>query len=831
MTKKSYLCIHGHFYQPPRENPWIEEIETQDHVGGGYHDWNERISWECYRPNALARILDSGEQIEDIINNFELISFNIGPTLLSWLEKHDKGTYDRIIEADKKSAKGHNGHGNALAQGYNHMIMPLATRRDKVTQVKWGIADFTKRFGRQPEGLWLPETACNEETLEVLVEEGIKFTILSPHQAEKIKSLSDSNWSDVSHGNIDPTRAYRCFLNNNSGKHIDIFFYDGPVSKAVAFDDLLYDAKIYANRLEQAKNPLRKHAELINIATDGETYGHHKLYGDRVLAYLLRVEAPKRGFIITNYGEYLEKFPPEYEVKMRSGENGLGTSWSCPHGVKRWMEHCGCRGGGDSHWRQDWRKPLREAFDWLREQVGEIFTKEGSRYFKDPWEARHGYVQIVLERSADLRREFFHEHSQHNLSPQEIVQALKLLEMQRNAMLMYTSCGWFFTELSGEETVQVIKYATRALQLAENVSGQNLASEFSKRLSEAKSNSEFFKDGLGVFDYLIRPTIATLEKVVSHFAISSLFRHRNEKFKVYCYELSDIDSRKETTDDLTIVFGHVKVRSTITLEEIDAAYALLQSELYDFYCYVRPYQDIKDYFNLRHELFSEFALDHRNRTGKVIYDHFGTEYFSLRDLFKEEKRNILEALSKDGLDRFQELYEEIYEKHKRMIDVCRMAKIPLPEEFQFVVEHKLSSDFNRLITERIFSHPDVFDKAYTIRAWAKESGLKLNRVPSQQYLTKKLNKHMADLSLQWDSEKVKNCHQITKVAQRLGIDIDKRMAQENYFTVIAKLECDPAYLAAVAGQGILDFIDLGGQLAINMERFKASLQKLLINPT
>lgn len=831
MNKKTYLCIHGHFYQPPRENPWIEAIEKQDNAGADYHNWNDRICTECYRPNALARILDSRGNVNDIINNFELMSFNVGPTLLSWLEEYRPKTYERILEADRLSAKAHGGHGNAIAQAYNHMIMPLANERDKVTQVKWGIYDFVKRFARKPESMWLPETACNEETLDVLIDEGMKYLILSPHQADKMRHLKDEHWTDVANGSIDPTRAYRCFSKKNPEKYIDIFFYDGPVSKAVAFDNLLYDSRIYADRLESARDPHRTHTQIINLATDGETYGHHRLYGDRVLAYLLRYEAAKRNFVITNYGEFLENFPPEYEVKIKSGDNGLGTSWSCPHGVKRWAEHCGCRGGGDDHWRQDWRKPLRETFDWLRDELAGVFEKEGGGYFKDVWQARNDYIQVILDRSAQARKKFFEAHQKRHLTPEEITLCLKLLEMQRSAMLMYTSCGWFFTELSGEETVQVIKYATRALQLAESVSNVDLTHEFMKKLSKAKSNIEFFRDGLGVYDHLVRPSVTTLEKVVSHFAVSSFFKERSDKFKIYCYELESIDQRREALDDLALCFGHVKVRSMVTLEEIDAVYALLQSEIYDFYCYVKPFADIKDYHQLKHELFSEFNLAHRNKVGGMIYEHFGTDYFSLKDLFKEEKIQILEALSRDGLERFKELYEDLYQRHRRIIDVYRMAQIPLPEAYRFIVEHRLSDDFNQLVTERLLSSDEAIDKANAIRMWAKEAGLKLNRAPSQEFLTKKLNKNMNSLLGQWNDDQVKECHRIAGIAERLGVVIDNRQAQENYLAIVEKIETDAQYLPAVVGQGIIDFIELGYQLAVNVDRFKDNLTKLIVNPT
>ena len=828
--KKTYLCLHGHFYQPPRENPWIEEIETQENVGDGYHDWNERISWECYRPNALARILDAKQSIEDIVNNFSLISFNIGPTLLSWLEKYDHRAYERILEADGDSVRAHHGHGNAVAQVYNHIIMPLANRRDKFTQVKWGIEDFKKRFNRQPESLWLSETACDEETLEVLIEAGMKFLILSPYQAESVRDIGGSHWRDVRSGNIDPTQPYRYFLKDNSEKYIDVFFYDGPISKAVAFDDLLFDAKIYANRLESAKDHHHKHSELIHVATDGETYGHHKTYGDRVLAYLLKVEAPNRGFTITNYGEYLENFPPQQEVKINFGADNQGTSWSCQHGVKRWLEHCGCRGGGEGHWRQDWRKPLRQTFDWLRDELAKVFESKGSEYFHDVWEARNDYIQVVLDRGLEARKEFFKKHAKRILSHEEVVICMKLLEMQRNCMLMYTSCGWFFTEISGEETVQVIKYAARALQLAQGIVNIDLTPGFVQRLSLAKSNIEYFKNGLGIYEYLVRPSVFTLEKVVSHFAISSLFKPHSDKFKIYCYEFNNIHVRKEQLEDLTLCVGHVKVRSTITLEEIDAVYVLLQSELYDFYCYVKPFADIPNYQDLSEQIFSEFTQGHRNKMGKIIYDYFGKEYYSLKDLFKEEKSRILELLSRSGSDRFKDLCEEIYQKHRRMIDVYRMAKIPLPEEYRFIVEHKLSDDFNQLVIENIFTDSDAFDKAHTIRIWAKEAGLKLYRNPSEKFLTKRLNQHMEDLCSRWDDEKVKDACRIGRMCEKLGIEIDKRMAQENYLVIVQQLEVGGLYLTSVSGVGILNFIELGGFLAVNIDKIKPNLEKLIMNP-
>ena len=367
MGNKNYLTIHGHFYQPPRENPWLEAIELQDSALPK-HDWNERVNAECYNPNSVSKIVDNRNRILDVVNNYERMSFNFGPTLLSWLENHAPLTYDRIIKADVKSVLEHDGHGNAIAQVYNHMIMPLANENDKQTQVKWGIKDFVYRFGRQPEGMWLAETAVDDDTLRVLVENGIKFTVLSPYQAQRVKPINDSNWQDVSWGNIDPARSYRYYIKSAPGKYIDLFFYDGAISKSVAFDELLKDGNKFIKRLKEGVSQNRNYNQLVNIATDGESYGHHTKFGDMSLAYVLKVKAEDEGFILTNYGEYLDKFRSDWEVDIKQA-----SSWSCFHGVGRWKEDCGCSTGGHPGWNQKWRKPLREALDYLRDELSVLY--------------------------------------------------------------------------------------------------------------------------------------------------------------------------------------------------------------------------------------------------------------------------------------------------------------------------------------------------------------------------------------------------------------------------------------------------------------------------
>ncbi|HEX9897667.1 MAG TPA: DUF3536 domain-containing protein, partial [Candidatus Methylomirabilis sp.] len=476
---KRYVCIHGHFYQPPRENPWLEEVELQDSAYP-FHDWNERIGAECYAPNSAARILDAEKRIGEIINNYGRISFNFGPTLLSWLERARPQTYRSILEADRRSRKRFSGHGSALAQAYNHLIMPLANSRDKRTQVLWGLADFRHRFGREPEGMWLPETAVDLETLDLLAQEGIRFTLLAPHQAGRVRKIGDKQWQNVGGARIDPRMPYLCPL--PSGRHIVLFFYDGPASRDVAFSDLLRDGARFADRLlggfDDADRP-----QMAHIATDGETYGHHHRFGEMALAFCLRHIEGGEQARLTIYGEYLEKHPPTHEVEILEE-----TSWSCAHGVERWRADCGCRIGGENDWTQAWRGPLRDALDWLRDALIPPFEQAMAPLVDDPWEARDAYVEVLLDRSPQNVRDFLGRRSGRELAPEETIRALRLLEMQRHAMLMYTSCGWFFDEVSGIETTQVLYYAGRVLQLAREACDVDLEAEFLARLEKVPSN-------------------------------------------------------------------------------------------------------------------------------------------------------------------------------------------------------------------------------------------------------------------------------------------------------------------------------------------------------
>lgn len=482
---ETHVCIHSHFYQPPRENPWLEEVEPEPSASP-YHDWNERITAECYAPNSAARITDSDGRIEAIRNNFASISFNFGPTLLGWMELKAPATYASILEADAESMKRFDGHGSALAQPYNHMIMPLATARDRRTQVAWGVADFRRRFGRDPEGMWLPETAVDLDTLEALAESGIRFTVLAPNQAARVRAQG-GEWRDVGQEGPDTTVSYHQRL--PSGREMALFFYDGPTSRAVAFEKLLDDGESLAGRLMAiVRSRDEAGGGLVHIATDGETYGHHHGHGDMALAVALGRIEREPGVRLSNYALYLAEHPPEHEVQISED-----TAWSCAHGVERWRSDCGCCTGGEADWNQAWRAPLRDSLDGLSSDLARVFEHKAQGVLKDPWMARDAYIEVVLgsnaERAAFLEAWFIGDGDE----DQEL--ALRLLEMQRCAMLMFASCGWFFNDLAGIETRQILLYAARALDLADSAGAADVREPFLGKLSQARGNGPEARNG------------------------------------------------------------------------------------------------------------------------------------------------------------------------------------------------------------------------------------------------------------------------------------------------------------------------------------------------
>lgn len=824
--KEVFLTIHGHFYQPPRENPWLEAIELQDSALP-FHDWNERINKECYNPNSVSKIVDSRNKILDIVNNYEYMSFNFGPTLLSWMEKFAPLTYERIIKADIESIAAHNGHGNAMAQVYNHIIMPLANEHDKETQIKWGIQDFEYRFGRKPEGIWLAETAVDDDTLRLLEANGIKFTVLSPYQALKIREEGSKDWQDVSWGNIDPARSYRYYIKYAPGKYIDLFFYDGAISRSVAFDELLKDGNKFAKRLREGVSDLRDYPQLVNIATDGESYGHHTKFGDMALAYVMHVKAKDEGFTITNYAEYLDKYRSNYEADIKQA-----SSWSCFHGVGRWKEDCGCSTGGHPGWNQKWRKPLREALDYLRDELVKIFENEGPKYFnKDVWEVRNNYISVILDRGSMNVSKFQRENFNENLSDTEKVRAMELLEIQRQAMLMYTSCGWFFSEISGIETVQIMKYAARAMQLAANFSKKDFEKRFLEILEEAKSNITEYGTGKDIFEKFVKPSIITMKQIASLWAISSLYQEFEEEENIYCYKVLKQDYQRVQKGNSAFVVGKIEIQSRITLEKSQLVFALMQYSSGDFHCAIKQFSDDIEFNNMKNNLIKTFMLNPITEIIRALDEYFGKEYFTLKDIFIEERRKILQILLKDKLNKFARTYEEMYDEGKGSIYHMQNLGLAIPDEFKIAASYALSRKFNDLIIHSGgFVDPSITQQAIDINYEAKKMGTKLDKTPSNKIFAKKINQNLNRLTYGLEIQQAEVILELFDYIEKLELEVDIAEAQNTYF---AKIYIHMDEIIAISAESkrksdkqlIEMLLDIGEKLNINTDFYRTKLVK------
>lgn len=711
MTK--YICIHGHFYQPPRENAWLEEIQLQESAQP-FHDWNERITAECYGPNAASRILDKDDYIINIVNNYANISFNFGATLLSWMEEHAPEAYQGILEADKLSQQNFSGHGSAMAQVYNHLIMPLANRRDKETQVKWGIADFEHRFGRKPEGMWLAETAVDIETLEVLAEQGIQFTLLAPRQAHQVKSLNadeSADWQDVSGTRIDTRHAYLCKL--PSGKVMNLFFYNGPISQEVAFKGLLMDGHYFAERVMSIFDPKDTAPQLAHIATDGESYGHHHRHGDMALAFGLDYIKKHPEVQLTNYGEFLEKCPPEYEVRIY--EN---SSWSCVHGVERWRSACGCTNNSGHHLQ--WRAPLRQALNWLRDELDTVFEQKMMEFVKKPWKVRNNYIDIILNRNEANVQAFIKKYAQQDLKNGELTQFIRLLEMQRNTQLMFTSCGWFFDDISRIEAIQILQYADRAMQLAENVSDTQLGSEFMQRLITAPSNYPYFKNGAGVFEKKVSPARLGLSSVAMHHAVYSLFEDLPENFEVLNYRTVNENYERLEAGNVVLSMGKVQANSNITYSENHYAFAVLYLGQHHIMGNTSRTLSAADFEAMKTQMKAAFEESNISEVIRVMHDYLGTGEFSFWNLLKDEQRKVLQHITQEDLLQAEMGYKKIYDRNYNTMKVLKAAHLPIPRLFLKNLEVVINSELRQFFQKKRVQPQRLEKLAEEVQKWDVE---------------------------------------------------------------------------------------------------------------
>jgi alpha-amylase/alpha-mannosidase (GH57 family) len=773
---KRFICIHGHFYQPPRENPWLETVETQDSAAP-YHDWNERICAECYATNGAARIQNNRNQITRIVNNYARISFNFGPTLLSWLKENAPRTYRMILDGERRSRKSYGGHSSAMAQVYNHIIMPLASTRDRITQIRWGIADYRRHYGAPPEGMWLAETAVDTESLELLAQNGIKFTLLAPSQCKRMRALRDgAPWIETPSASVDPTHPY--LVRFPSGAAIAVFFYNGPASRAIAFEGLLNSGEAFAARLRNSfrDNP---HPQLSHVATDGESYGHHHKHGEMALAYALRLLERDRTVKLTNYARFLEQFPPEYECEIVED-----SSWSCIHGVERWRSNCGCNGGRP--FNQLWRAPLRQALDALRDSIAPLTELEGGKLFRDVWAARNAYIDVVLSRGSEQVERFFSAHASHTLSDDERVRALELMEMQRHAQLMYTSCGWFFDDIGGIETVQIIAYAARVLQLAKQVFGAQadaLEPAFLARMAEAKSNEARFGDGAQIYRNCVATMELGLEQVAAHYAISSVFSSFGDETDLFCYRVRRISFAIHTSGRGRLALGRAHVASAITGHQQSFSFAVLHFGDQNITAAVKPCTDAD---SAAFEAFSAQAEEHVQRARfpeviRLLDREYGSVDYSLTSLFSDEQRRIVELILNSTLWDIENSLTTIYEDHASLLHYLSQAGLPRPPALTLAAGFAINAGLRRALE----SDPVDIAQMRSFLALAKADQVPLETATLSYIADQRMKRAMVELQMSAGSlEMLDRTLTLARNLVELPIELNLWQAQNIWYEIL-----------------------------------------------
>ncbi len=784
----AFICIHGHFYQPPRENPWLERVETQPSAEP-YHDWNQRITRECYAPNAAARLLDESGRIRQIVSNYARMSFNFGPTLLSWFAAERPEMIEALRSADLLSRQRFSGHGSALAQAYNHMILPLAAPRDRETQIIWGLEAFHHYFGRPAEGMWLPETAVDTPTLEALAAAGVRFTLLAPHQAGRVRPLAGGDWQDVSGARIDTRRAYQALL--PSGRPLALFFYDGPASRAIAFEGLLDDGGAFARRLIELAGPEDGRPRLAHVATDGESYGHHHAHGDMALAYCLdqldsaavQPQAPQ----LTNYGEFLARFPPQDEVEII--EN---SSWSCAHGIERWRADCGCNSGGKPDWRQRWRGPLRAALDGLRDALAPRFEARAQTLFRDPWRARDAYIEIVLDRSSRNVREFFARHAPPHavLDDAAISQGLQLLELQRQAMLMYTSCGWFFDDISGIETVQVLAYAARAVELAARLFPGSWRELLLHPLESAAGNVALYPDGRQVYEKLVDPMRIPFSSLAVWYGVTILLNHALTPTGHACYRLRGRHARLWRAGDTRLALGEVEVRSRITWESARFHYGLLHRGAHNFSGGVRPAaaappdaSEIEQAFNSGNLA----AASNQLQTWSEWSDN------ALHLLFREAQREVLERVLAQELDHTDRVYRQLYEHHVPLLLFLHASHNPVPPGLRLAAEFSLYG----ALRQELHAHPLAPASLTALLQEIERAGINVDFPRLAPLLSRRLSEAAAAARQHaQDRDRLRELRETAEFVRRFPVHVDTWQAENDLFALLQS-----AWPAAAARQG------------------------------
>jgi len=776
------LVIHGHFYQPPRENPWTGMVDNEPSARPD-HDWNERVHRECYRPNAFARVFDNFGRVSRIANNFAHMSFNVGPTLLDWMQENDPIAYLRVLEADRVSAKANRGHGNAIAQGYNHAILPLCNERDRRTQIRWGLADFRHRFGREAESMWLPETAANDATLAALLDEGLRYVILAPNQAERIRRPGDEQWTNVSSSEIDPGIAYRWLHPDGSGRELALFFYDGPIARSVAFEGVLASSQAFVGRLSQGANG---EGRLVHIATDGESYGHHTKFGERALAHALLYEAPKAGFRVTNYGAYLEEHPPVIEAAIKPGPDGEGTSWSCAHGVGRWARDCGCETGARRGWNQAWRTPLRRALDIVRDEAARVFDESRDDLFIDPWSARDRYIELILDSTQD-KGAWLAPLAPRPLNEAERERALSLLEIQRFCQLMYTSCGWFFADISGIESIQVMKYAARAMDLMEDLGLATPREAFMEALGEAQANVAEYGTGADLFARSVEPLRTTPSRVAAHLAISGLVNGSDADQTLAGFRVHASQTRKQRHGRVVRWTGRIELEDLATTRRHDFAVASMHLGGVDFYCALRPYPGNQRFQAATVKFWSSDRTASLPVLLRTAQQEFGPEEHGLQSVFPDGLQLISRLVFGDVVSRFAGEYVHLYETNERILAMLGEAGFELPAALRSAAEFTFSRRFDEAMQRAGGSRDaQAYEDAVAIAEEAERRGYGFDRTAAGAVFGHLVAEGVAGAVAEPAADRYRKVTRLAQMGVRLGLVDQLGRAQEILYAAIER---------------------------------------------
>ena len=756
--------------------------------------------------------VDKNGRIARIVNNYSGISFNFGPTLLSWLAAEDPETYHRILEADKESQERFSGHGSALAQAYNHAILPLCNTRDKFTQISWGIRDFSHRFGRLPEGMWIPETAVDIETLDLMAQMGIRFAILAPHQAKRIRKRGERTWQNTSHHPIDSSQAYEICL--PTGRRMALFFYYGEISLAVGFQKLLSDGNAFVQRLLGAIPVDGKGAQLVHIAVDGETFGHHHRFGDMALAYALDAIETHENARLTNYGEFLEKHPPTHLVEIY--EN---SAWSCPHETGRWKRHCGCNTGAHPEWQQEWRAPLRKAMDWLRDHLAPFFDDDAVGLVKDPWAARNDYIEVILNRSAESIAGFLSMHQRRTLSPEEQVRTLKLMELQRHAMLMFTSCGWFFDDISGIETIQILQYACRAMQLGEELfCKSDIESSFLDILVQARSNVPEIGNGRTLYNNLVKPAMIDPLKVAGIYAVRSLFQDLPEPPELYSYLVDRRNSRIIEQDHARLAIGRCRLTSKILQESSDLEYAVVRFEDSHIKGGVRAFSEDNLTQNIVDGAGTALEKTDMPAVVRSIDENFGQFNFSIGSLLRDEQRRILDLLYRSAKKDLQTLCLQAYERTAPIMNLLTELQLSLPAHFQSLAAEVLHSRLIHELQSKALNANAIAVLLKTAAAWS----VAIDKEELEQVLRKTIE-GLACESLQQPGnlEVLRRLISGVRIASTMPFAVNFYQTQTLYFDMRKNHYSKLMKIAETGGENaqawIAEFKGLGSMLSIKEE--------------